>query len=131
MTGFAGRPSATNAPGRLRVVALLAAFGVSLPLLLGFLGRWHPALDFFSHLRMHLAVLLGLTALLLLAARFLKLGALAIAAAALAFATTSGAVPGLGSNMARCMPPNRGVLFTVWCSSTCATITPSRRSCCR
>lgn len=82
-----------------RILALLAAFGVSVPLLLGFFGRWHPALDSFAHFRAHLAVLLGLTALALLAARFLKLGAIAMLAAILAFATTSATVPVPGIGM--------------------------------
>ena len=80
----------------MRTLALLAALGVSLPLLAGFFGRWHPALDSFSHFRLHLAVLLGLTLLPLFALRSLKLGVPLMVAAFLAFATTSGAFPWIG-----------------------------------
>ena len=96
MTGLGGRSSAIDASRRLRTLALLAALGVSLPLLAGFFGRWHPALDSFSHFRLHLAVLLGLTLLPLFALRSLKLGVPLMVAAFLAFATTSGAFPWIG-----------------------------------
>ncbi|MDQ6436922.1 endonuclease/exonuclease/phosphatase family protein [Mesorhizobium sp. LHD-90] len=66
---------------------------VAAPLAAGFFGHLHPALDSFAHFRAHLAILMGLTALPLLATRYLKVGALLVLAAVLSFATTSGTVP--------------------------------------
>ncbi len=70
---------------------------VSLALVPGFLGEFHPALDAFSHLRVHLAILLALLSLALL---FTALRVVAVAALVFsfgAFATTSDTlrIPGL------------------------------------
>ncbi|HEY4193782.1 MAG TPA: AP endonuclease, partial [Mesorhizobium sp.] len=46
---------------------LLAMLAIAAALVFGFFGALHPALDSFSHLRAHLAVLLALLALALLA----------------------------------------------------------------
>jgi endonuclease/exonuclease/phosphatase (EEP) superfamily protein YafD len=65
----------------------------------GFFGAVHPALDSFAHFRAHLAVLTGIAALPLFSTRFLKIGAVFVLAAILAFATTSGTVPVTGLGM--------------------------------
>ena len=46
---------------------------LSLPLVAGFFGRLHPAFDSFAHFRVHLAILLALAALPLLATRSFRL----------------------------------------------------------
>ena len=69
---------------------LLASALVSLPLVAGFLNRLHPALDSFAHFRLHLAVLLGLAAVALLATRFRGEGAVALLLAIGAFVATPG-----------------------------------------
>ncbi len=50
----------------LSFLLLLAAVALSVPLVLGFLGAVHPALDSFSHFRAHLAVLLAVLTIPLL-----------------------------------------------------------------
>jgi endonuclease/exonuclease/phosphatase (EEP) superfamily protein YafD len=75
------------------MILLAAALAV------GFFGSVHPALDSFAHFRAHLAVLTGLAALPLFSTRFLKIGAVFVLAAILAFATTSGTVPIAGLGM--------------------------------
>lgn len=47
-------------------LALLALLAISLALVLGFFGTFHPAFDSFSHFRLHLAILLALVSLSLL-----------------------------------------------------------------
>jgi endonuclease/exonuclease/phosphatase (EEP) superfamily protein YafD len=81
-----------------RRLAFITALAACIGLVLGFFSDWHPALDSFAHFRAHLAVMLGLAAVPLLANRFLRLGAAALLGAILAFATTSATVlvPGLG-----------------------------------
>lgn len=78
---------------RLRKViglaALAAVMVLSLPLLAGFFGRLHPALDSFAHFRIHLAVLMGLTALVMMGSRLFLEGAVAVALAIAAVATTT------------------------------------------
>ncbi|APH71550.1 endonuclease/exonuclease/phosphatase family protein [Aquibium oceanicum] len=68
-------------------VALAATSLVSLPLVAGFFGWLHPALDSFSHFRVHLAVLLAICAVWLLATRARLHGAVALALAAGAYVT--------------------------------------------
>lgn len=64
---------------------------ISIPIVLGFLGPLHPALDSFAHFRAHLAVLLVLSALLLLPIRGARMIALSAAALGVgAFTTTLG-----------------------------------------
>ncbi len=89
------RPSPSRR--RLPALALAATLLVSLPLVAGFLGRLHPAFDAFSHFRAHLAVLLALCALALLAARQFLHGAVGLVLALAAFATTTGLLPVSGS----------------------------------
>ena len=81
--------------GHLHALFLAFAVAISIPLVLGFLNRLHPAFDSLSHFRLHLAALLALVALLLLATR-LRLEALfTLALAAGAFFAT----PGTYANM--------------------------------
>lgn len=69
-------PSPDRGPRRggawlaLRLGALAGVAGLGSALALGYLGRLHPALDSFSHLRLHLAALLLLCVPALLALRF-------------------------------------------------------------
>jgi endonuclease/exonuclease/phosphatase (EEP) superfamily protein YafD len=74
----------------------LAALALTGALALGFLGQLHPRFDSFAHFRAHLAVLLGIAGVLLLALRRWTPGVVAVAASLLAVATTSGSVPWLG-----------------------------------
>lgn len=68
----------------LRLVALAGLTGLAAALTFGYLGRFHPALDAFSHFRVHLAVLFCVAAPLLL---LLRLRVEAVFAAALAVMT--------------------------------------------
>jgi endonuclease/exonuclease/phosphatase (EEP) superfamily protein YafD len=77
----------------LSFLSLLLCVLIAMPLAAGFFGAWHPALDSFSHFRVHLAAVLAIAALPMLVSPRLKAGALAIAVALLAVATTSGNVP--------------------------------------
>lgn len=82
----------------LAALAFILPVAVSVPLVAGFLGAWHPALDSFSHFRAHLAALLVLAAL---PAAFLpgirRVGwmALALGAAALYSALAGYPLPGV------------------------------------
>lgn len=67
---------------------LVAAVLVSIPLVLGFLNSLHPAFDSFSHLRVHLAVLMGLMALPLLFTQLRREGAMILLLAVVAIAAT-------------------------------------------
>lgn len=69
-------------------VALAAALVVSIPLVLGFFGHLHPAMDAMTHLRAHLAVLLAMVALVLLRTGPRLHGGMALLLGAGAFATT-------------------------------------------
>lgn len=61
------------------MVAGLAAAAISVPLVLGFFGGLHPALDSFSHFRLHLAVMLAALGLVMLAVPTWRLnGAIAL-----------------------------------------------------
>lgn len=83
------------APRRALIVALalLLPVAISVPLVAGFFGAWHPALDSFAHFRAHLAVVLALFAL---PALFLpgirRVGFAALLLGAAAFSST---LPGL------------------------------------
>jgi len=74
---------------------LITAVLVSVPLVLGFLGSAHPALDSFAHFRPHLAILMGLLALPLLFTKMRREGAMILLFAILAFSTTLGAARNL------------------------------------
>lgn len=84
----------------LRKKTSVAAFAttliLSVPLMAGFFGTLHPALDSFAHFRVHLAVLMALASLPLLFGRFWKEGAMALAFALAALATTSVSMPVFG-----------------------------------
>lgn len=84
---------ALAASGPVKAGALLLVLAISLPLVAGFLGRLHPALDAFSHFRAHLAVLLAMACLLLLATRQWLHGAAGLLLAVGAFATTANLAP--------------------------------------
>jgi endonuclease/exonuclease/phosphatase (EEP) superfamily protein YafD len=81
---------------RAAAVALAATVFVSVPLVLGFFADMHPAFDSLGHFRAHLAVLLIVGGLALLASRYWKHGLLAAALGAAALWTTlsSFAFPG-------------------------------------
>lgn len=71
----------------LVATALFLPVAVSVPLVAGFLGAWHPALDSFAHFRMHLAVAMivaALPACFLIGVRRVGWPALAFGVAALA-----------------------------------------------
>jgi endonuclease/exonuclease/phosphatase (EEP) superfamily protein YafD len=76
-------------------VAFLAMLGFSVALVAGFFGTLHPAFDSFSHFRVHLAVLMALCALPLLATSFRLQAAAGLVFAVATFATTSNALPRL------------------------------------
>lgn len=80
-------------PRWLTVLSLVATLGFAAAVAAGYFGSVHRALDSFSHLRVHFAVLMVASALPLFATRLLKLGALAVFAALLAIASTSATVP--------------------------------------
>lgn len=71
---------------------------LSIPLVAGFFGAWHPALDSFAHFRVHLAVLMMLVALPLLVTsfRWQAVAALAFGLAALSTTTSALRIPGIG-----------------------------------
>jgi endonuclease/exonuclease/phosphatase (EEP) superfamily protein YafD len=80
------------------VIALFLPVAVSLPLVAGFLGAWHPALDSFSHFRAHLAAMLvvaALPALFLPGIRRVGLAALLLGAAAFSSALAGYVLPGI------------------------------------
>lgn len=81
-----------------KIACFAAMLLLSLPLVAGFFGNWHPAFDSFAHFRVHLAVLMMLAALplLLTSFRMQALAALAFGAAALSTTSSSLPLPGLG-----------------------------------
>lgn len=81
----------------LELAAFLAVVALSLPLVAGFLGGLHPALDAFSHFRAHLAVLVLLLGLALVFGAFRREGVVAVAFGAAALFTVTGlaGLPGL------------------------------------
>lgn len=80
-------------PTVLTTVSLLLTLCLAMPLAAGYFGHIHRALDAFSHLRVHLAILMMVTALPMIAGDFIKLGAVAIGAGLLAIASASASVP--------------------------------------
>jgi endonuclease/exonuclease/phosphatase (EEP) superfamily protein YafD len=74
-------------------VAFVAMLVFSVPLVAGFFGTLHPAFDSFAHFRVHLAVLMALCALPLLATSFRLQAATALLFAVAAIATTSNGLP--------------------------------------
>lgn len=80
----------SKARAKLPFILLLAAVAVSMPLVLGFMGSLHPALDAFSHFRAHLAVLMAILALPLLFTQMRSEAAMVLLLAVMAFTTTTG-----------------------------------------
>ena len=76
-------------------LAFIAMLVCSVALVAGFFGFLHPAFDSFAHFRVHLAVLMALCALPLLATSFRLQAAVALLFAVAAFVTTSNALPRL------------------------------------
>lgn len=72
--------------------AFVAMLVFSVAVVAGFFGTLHPAFDSFAHFRAHLAVLMALCALPLLATSFRLEAATALLFAVAAFATTSNAL---------------------------------------
>ena len=99
----------------LSLFLLITAVLVSVPLVLGFLGSAHPALDSFAHFRPHLAVLMGLLALPLLFTTMRREGAMILLFAILAFSTTLGAARNLleGSSSAHANVPVAGARYSL------------------
>jgi len=81
-------------------VLLVVCGLIGLALAFGFLGRFHPAFDSFSHFRLHLAGLLALGGFALLALRFRREGLAALSLAACSVIVTPGALPGLAGSRA-------------------------------
>src|SRR5262245_10950743 len=73
--------------------SLVLATILSAPLVLGFLNAWHPAFDSLSHFRAHLAVLLGVTAVPLLATAVWREGAVALVLVIVSIWTIVGPLP--------------------------------------
>lgn len=71
----------------LRLAALALPVVLSLPLVAGFFGAWHPAFDSFAHFRMHLAVATAVSALPAFFLGYRKEAALSIALGVGVFAT--------------------------------------------
>lgn len=94
---------------------LIIAVLVSVPLVLGFLGYAHPALDSFAHFRSHLAILMGVLALPLLFTAMRREGAMILLFAILAFSTTLGAARNLldGSSAAQANVPTSGARYSL------------------
>jgi endonuclease/exonuclease/phosphatase (EEP) superfamily protein YafD len=70
----------------------VAMLTLSVPLVAGFFGTLHPALDSFGHFRVHLAVLMALCAVPLLTTSFRPQAAMALLFAVAALVTTSNAL---------------------------------------
>jgi len=88
-------------------IALVLPLAVSLPLVAGFLGAWHPAFDSFSHFRAHLAALLAVAALPALfvpGIRRVGAAALVLGAAAFSSALAGFALPGISPVSAAFQP---------------------------
>ena len=88
-------------------LTFLATMACSVALLAGFFGALHPALDSFSHFRMHLSVLTALLALLLLAGPYRLQAAATLFFAIACFATTTSALPRLSPQQAVAKPPDQ------------------------
>lgn len=76
-------------------MAFLAMLGLSAALVAGFLGTLHPAFDSFAHFRIHLALLMALIALPLLATSFRLQAGVGLLLAVAAFASTLSTLPRL------------------------------------
>jgi endonuclease/exonuclease/phosphatase (EEP) superfamily protein YafD len=88
-------------PSRFSLLLLAAAILLSVPLVLGFLGRFHPALDSFSHFRAHIAVAMAVLALPLFFTALWREAAMVLLLSLSAFATTLGVSQAFLSGAAR------------------------------
>lgn len=88
------------------LAAFLAVMALSVPLVAGFFGGLHPALDSFSHFRLHLAALMVLLALPLLSGVFRREAVLAavFGVAAILSVTGLAVLPGLAPVHAALQP---------------------------
>jgi endonuclease/exonuclease/phosphatase (EEP) superfamily protein YafD len=82
-----------NRPSWVTLAAVLAPILFSVPLVLGFFGQVHPALDAFSHFRMHLAVLMIVAAVPSLFFGLWREGLMSIVLASTALSTVLPALP--------------------------------------
>lgn len=102
-----------HAPARrfTRILAIALPTLISIALVAGFLGRWHPALDAFSHFRAHLAVLLALSGLPGLFIGYWKEAAASLVLGLAALSTTAVdlPVPGPGSVAADPLPSDTAI----------------------
>lgn len=71
----------------LKLAAVLLPILFSVPLVLGFFGALHPALDAFAHFRLHLAVLMAISAIPALCFGLWREGLMAVVLALTALAT--------------------------------------------
>ncbi|GGA93353.1 endonuclease/exonuclease/phosphatase [Brucella endophytica] len=97
-----------KSPSLFPFLLLAAALLLSVPLVLSFLGRLHPALDSFTHFRAHIAVLMGLLAIPLFFTALWREAAMVLLLSASAFATTLGAAQGLLSGAAKAEAGEKG-----------------------
>lgn len=93
-------------------VAFLAMMALSAAMLAGFFGALHPALDSFSHFRIHLSVLTALLALPLLASSYRLQAVAALLFAIASLATTAGALPRLWPQQAVAKPAD-GIVYSL------------------
>lgn len=93
-------------------VAFLAMMALSAAMLAGFFGALHPALDSFSHFRIHLSVLTALLALPLLASSYRLQAVAALLFAIASLATTAGALPRLWPQQAVARPAD-GIVYSL------------------
>lgn len=75
---------------RLALASLALTTLISLPLVAGFFGGWHPALDSLGHFRLHLALLLMIAAVPLLVGRLWLHGVISVALAGAALLSALG-----------------------------------------
>lgn len=88
-------------------VAFLAMMAFSAALLAGFFGALHPALDSFSHFRIHLGIATALLALPLLASSYRLQAVAALLFAIVGLTTTTSALPRLWPEPAVAKPTDR------------------------
>lgn len=88
----------------LPVLLLVATVGISIPLVAGFFGEFHPAFDSFSHFRAHLAALMSVFSLAVIVSGLRKEGAIALLFGVAAFATTLSTSPWAGKVSAAASP---------------------------
>ena len=102
---------------KLSVLLFAAVMLLSLPLVGGFFGSWHPAFDSLAHFRVHLAAVLMSAALPLVLSSFRIQALAALALGAGAIATVAGRMrqPVRARRVRRFMPTARSVRSTACC----------------